>query len=181
MLFNDHAIDRSFYGDYGDYFSSNTVCLCHLDYPASNLTDRSSHLRLKDHEGVEYLMLANHMLSTLFPFVTTIAEDFAGFPTLALPTHLGGVGFNYRLGLGNPDFCESPLLLLDFEARLTRAFLWVLSTGFHLLKQGQDDSAWKVTDIVASLGNRRAPLGEKSIAFAESRKSAHRPRLRARR
>ena len=75
---------------------------------ASSLTDRFFHLHLKDHEGVEYLMLANHMLSTLFPFVTTIAEDFAGFPTLALPTHLGGVGFNYRLGLGNPDFCESP-------------------------------------------------------------------------
>jgi 1,4-alpha-glucan branching enzyme len=27
MLFKDHAIDRSFYGDYGDYFSSNTVSL----------------------------------------------------------------------------------------------------------------------------------------------------------
>lgn len=34
MLFNDHAINRAFYGDYEDYFSSNT-----------------------DHEGVEYLML----------------------------------------------------------------------------------------------------------------------------
>ncbi|KAL7414871.1 glycoside hydrolase superfamily [Mrakia frigida] len=122
MLFKDHAIDRAFYGDYGDYFSSNT-----------------------DHEGVEYLMLANHMLSTLFPFITTIAEDFAGFPTLCLPTRIGGLGFNYRLGLGNPNF-------------------W-----FGLLKEGVDESTkWKVTNIVASLGNRRAQLGENSIAFAES-------------
>lgn len=39
ILFKDHAATRAFSGDYAEYFSSET-----------------------DHAGIEYLMLANHML-----------------------------------------------------------------------------------------------------------------------
>ncbi|CED82984.1 1,4-alpha-glucan branching enzyme/starch branching enzyme II [Phaffia rhodozyma] len=115
------AVNQSWTGNYGQYFSSDT-----------------------DHAGVEYFMLANHIIKTLFPFVTTIAEDTAGFPTLALSTDIGGLGFDYRLTLG-------PAYHL-----------------FHLLKTEPDDANWSVRDIVASLGNRRLQLGEKTIAFVES-------------
>lgn len=52
-----------------------------------------------------FSLTAPRAQSTLFPFSTTIAEDFAGFPTLCLPTAIGGVGFEYRLALGNPHLC----------------------------------------------------------------------------
>lgn len=43
------------------------------------------------------------MLHDLYPFVITIAEDATGFACLCRPTSEGGVGFDYRLGMGLPD------------------------------------------------------------------------------
>ena len=33
----------------------------------------------------------------------TVAEDVSGMPTLCRPVREGGVGFDYRLGMGTPD------------------------------------------------------------------------------
>ena len=32
-----------------------------------------------------------------------MAEDVSGMPTLCRPVREGGVGFDYRLGMGTPD------------------------------------------------------------------------------
>ena len=51
-----------------------------------------------------YLMLANQLAHELLPSAVTIAEDVSGMPALCRPVAEGGVGFDYRLGMGLPDF-----------------------------------------------------------------------------
>lgn len=62
-------------------------------------------------------------------------------PTLGLPTEVGGVGFDYRLGMGLPD-------------------AWG-----KLIKEVRDEH-WRMNDIVASLCNRR--YTEATVAYVES-------------
>ena len=62
-------------------------------------------------------------------------------PGLARPTEEGGLGFDYRLAMGIPDY-------------------WI-----RLLKERQDED-WHLGDIYGMLLNRRA--GEKHIAYVES-------------
>ena len=81
MLYHHHGIDRGFSGSYSEYFS-----------PATNV------------DAVVYLMLANELAHALVPSAITIAEDVSGMPGLARPVGEGGVGFDYRLGMGLPDF-----------------------------------------------------------------------------
>lgn len=110
--------------------------------------------------------LVSGIQSTLFPFSTTIAEDFAGFPTLCLPTSIGGVGFDYRLALGDPHLCACPPTFSVQRRPLTDRST---SSGFNLLAEYSKGGAWPVQRIIATLGNRRTHLGEKSIGFVESR------------
>ena len=48
----------------------------------------------------------------------TVAEDVSGMPTLCRPVREGGVGFDYRLGMGTPDLwvklvgCQAALACL---------------------------------------------------------------------
>jgi len=51
MLYHSHGMGQGFSGDYNEYFGMNT-----------------------DTDSLIYLMLANHMLHSLYPQVTTIAE-----------------------------------------------------------------------------------------------------------
>lgn len=85
------------------------------------------------------------MIHSLYPEVTTIAEDVSGMPLLCASPEIGGVGFDYRLSMAVPD-------------------MWI-----KLLKHKSDD-AWDMGDIVHTLTNRRH--GEKSIAYAESHDQA---------
>ncbi len=57
--FNHRGIARGFSGDYNEYFSMEV-----------------------DVDALVYLMLANKMLHTTYPFLVTIAEDVSGMPTL---------------------------------------------------------------------------------------------------
>ena len=78
MLYHDHALGTDFTSD-GKYFSYNT-----------------------DTEAVTYLQLANELIRQVNPKAITIAEDMSGMPGMCLPIADGGIGFDYRLGMGLP-------------------------------------------------------------------------------
>jgi len=121
MLYHDHGLGAAF-TNYGMYFSENT-----------------------DTEAVTYLQLANELVHAINPRALTVAEDMSGMPGMCLPIKEGGIGFDYRLAMGVPDF-------------------WI-----KLLKEVRDEN-WDVGHIYHELTNRRA--GEKTIGYAESHDQA---------
>ncbi|CDF90165.1 ZYBA0S06-02190g1_1 [Zygosaccharomyces bailii CLIB 213] len=128
MLYLHHGVGESgsFSGDYNEYLSK----------------ERSG----VDHEAVAYLMLANDLVHELLPqSAITIAEDVSGYPTLCLPRSMGGIGFDYRLGMALPD-------------------MWI-----KLLRERRDED-WDMSFIVHTLTNRRH--GEKVVAYCESHDQA---------
>ncbi len=121
MLYRDHGLGTSF-GGYDQYFSMNT-----------------------DTEAVTYLQLANEMIRQVNPRAITIAEDTSALPGLALPLSQDGVGFDYRLAMGEPD-------------------MWI-----KLLKEVPDDY-WDMDHIYYELAGRRP--GEPVIGYCESHDQA---------
>lgn len=121
MLYLDHGLGRAF-TDYGKYFSANT-----------------------DDEAVTYLQLANELIRKVKPHAITIAEDMSGMPGMCLPISEGGIGFDYRLAMGEPD-------------------MWI-----KLIKEQRDEN-WSVGHILYELTSRRA--GEKYIGYVESHDQA---------
>jgi 1,4-alpha-glucan branching enzyme len=75
----------------------------------------------------------------------TIAEDVSGMPGLAKPVAEGGLGFDYRLAMGIPDY-------------------WI-----KLLKEKKDEQ-WQMGEIFSAMLNRRHQ--EKHIGYAESHDQA---------
>ncbi|XP_017202657.2 1,4-alpha-glucan-branching enzyme [Oryctolagus cuniculus] len=122
MLYHDHGVGKSFSGDYSEYFGLHV-----------------------DEDALVYLMLANHLVHTLYPDSITIAEDVSGMPALCSPILQGGGGFDYRLAMAIPD-------------------KWI-----QLLKEYKDED-WNMGNIVYTLTNRR--YLEKCIAYAESHDQA---------
>jgi len=98
-----------------------------------------------DHDAVTYLTLANDMLHQLYPHIITIAEDVSGMPALCRPVSEGGLGFDYRLGMGIPD-------------------MWI-----RVLKELRDED-WSMGHIVHTLTNRR--YRERTISYVESHDQA---------
>lgn len=98
-----------------------------------------------DWDVLTYLQLANELVHSLKTDAVTIAEDMSGMPGLCRPVHEGGIGFDYRLAMGIPDF-------------------WIKT-----LKHKQDEQ-WDMQELWTVLTNRRH--GEKTIAYAESHDQA---------
>jgi 1,4-alpha-glucan branching enzyme len=98
-----------------------------------------------DEDAVVYLQLANKVAHEVNPNALTIAEDVSGMVGLARPLEEGGIGFDYRLAMGIPDY-------------------WI-----KLLKEYRDEQ-WSMGEICHTLINRRR--GEKHIAYAESHDQA---------
>lgn len=121
MLYHDHGLGTAF-TDYSKYFSLNT-----------------------DIEAVTYLMLANELTHLFNPSATTIAEDMSAMPGMALPISSGGIGFDYRLSMGIPDF-------------------WIKQ-----LKEKTDNSL-DLLSLWWELTTRRP--GEKNIGYSESHDQA---------
>lgn len=101
-------------------------------------------------EGVEwdaitYLQLANKLIHSINPGAVTIAEDVTGMPGLAAAIKEGGMGFDYRLGMGIPDF-------------------WI-----RLLKENKDED-WDIHEMWRVMTNRLP--GVKTVAYAESHDQA---------
>lgn len=121
MLYFDHGLGKAF-TSYDDYFNQNV-----------------------DHEAVTFLRLANTLIKQVKPRSLTIAEDMSGMPGLAVPVKDGGLGFDYRMAMGVPDF-------------------WI-----KIIKEKSDDE-WNVGDIFHQLTSKR--LDEKVISYAESHDQA---------
>lgn len=121
MLFRSHGLGEDFSG-YESYYNMN-----------------------QDGDAICYLTLANKLIHELNPNAITIAEEVSGMPGLASKVQDGGIGFDYRMAMGIPDF-------------------WI-----KLIKEVKDED-WKVGHIFWELTNRRA--GEKTISYAESHDQA---------
>ncbi|MBF9238098.1 alpha amylase C-terminal domain-containing protein [Hymenobacter sp. BT683] len=98
-----------------------------------------------DEDAILYLQLATTLAHELKKGSLLIAEDMSGLPGLCRPIKEGGVGFDYRLAMGIPDF-------------------WI-----KLLKHTPDEH-WPLGELWHTLSNRRA--GEKTVAYAESHDQA---------
>lgn len=121
MMYLDHGLGKTF-TSYDDYFSGNV-----------------------DPDAVTYLQLANEVAHKINPQAITIAEDVSGMVGLARPVSEGGLGFDYRLAMGVPDY-------------------WI-----KLLKEKRDED-WNLQDLYHTLMNRRQH--EKHIGYAESHDQA---------
>ena len=121
MLYHDHGLGTSF--DCPEkYFSMNT-----------------------DTQAVTYLQLACEMVRQVNPKAILIAEDMSAMPGMCLPIADGGVGFDYRLAMGEPD-------------------MWI-----RLLKDTPDEH-WDLNSIYYELACRRP--GEKVVGYCESHDQA---------
>lgn len=121
MIYRDHGLGSSV-GSYDHYFGGNI-----------------------DEDAIAYLSLANTLIHDLRPDAITIAEEVSALPGLAAPREIQGVGFNYRLAMGVPDY-------------------WI-----KLLKHVPDED-WNVAEIWRELSARRAE--ERTIGYCESHDQA---------
>ncbi|MBQ2916562.1 MAG: alpha amylase C-terminal domain-containing protein [Clostridia bacterium] len=121
MLYHDHGLGTDFNSN-DRYFSLNTHT-----------------------EAITYLQLANELIRQVNPDAITIAEDMSGMPGMCLPIEDGGIGFDYRLGMGLPD-------------------LWIKT-----VKELRDED-WNIFKIWCDMCLRRP--GEKTIAYVESHDQA---------
>ena len=121
MLYLDHGLGSNF-DHYDKYFSMNT-----------------------DVDAMTYLMLANDLIHSYDPAAITIAEDMSGMPGMCLPIEKGGIGFDYRLSMGVPDF-------------------WI-----RIITEQRDED-WNMWQIFYELTQHRPK--EKQIGYAESHDQA---------
>ncbi|HYO08857.1 MAG TPA: alpha-amylase family glycosyl hydrolase [Tepidisphaeraceae bacterium] len=117
MMYLDHGLERAF-SSYDQYFDGNV-----------------------DRDAVAYLQLANELAHQVRPDAVTVAEDVSGMVGIGRPVPEGGLGFDYRLAMGVPDF-------------------WIKT-----LKEKSDEQ-WQLAEVWHELLNRRR--SEKHIAYAES-------------
>lgn len=121
MIYLDHGLGHAF-TSYDDYFGANV-----------------------DPDAVAYLMLANELAHAVKPQAITVAEDVSGMAGMARPVAEGGLGFDYRLAMGVPDY-------------------WI-----KLVKEKRDED-WPLEGLYHTLLNRRH--GEKHLGYAESHDQA---------
>lgn len=98
-----------------------------------------------DWDALKYLQLANTLVHQIKPGAVTIAEDMSGMPGLCRKINEGGVGFDFRLGMGIPDF-------------------WI-----KYLKEKKDED-WNIHELWSVMTNRR--FNEKTVAYTESHDQA---------
>ena len=121
MLYWDHGINKDF-TEYSLYYDGN-----------------------QGESAITYLALANRVIHQVDPEAITIAEDMSGMPGVASPLEYGGMGFDYRMNMGTPDY-------------------WI-----KLLKEKRDEE-WHVGDLFYELTNKREE--ERTISYAESHDQA---------
>lgn len=98
-----------------------------------------------DFSAINYVTLANDLIHTIKPNAITIAEDMSGIPGGCRKIEDGGLGFDYRLGMGIPDY-------------------WI-----KILKERADED-WDIFELYGVLSNRR--WKEKTISYCESHDQA---------
>lgn len=80
MLYYNHGLGQAF-SSYDDYYNGG-----------------------QDTNAITYLTLANKLIHKVNPHAITIAEEMSGMPGLASKVSDGGIGFDYRMAMGIPDF-----------------------------------------------------------------------------
>lgn len=105
-------------------------------------------------DAVTYLQLANKLVHTINPAAITIAEDVTGMPGLTSPLRDGGIGFNYRLGMGIPDFWVETL-------RSKRDEDWSMNDVWFVLNNRKPD----VNTVAYCESHDQSLVGDKTIAF----------------
>lgn len=121
MIYRNHGLNQDF-NNYNDYYNMN-----------------------QDSDAICYLTLANKLIHQINNSAITIAEEMSGLPELAMPFDDGGIGFDYRLAMGIPDF-------------------WI-----KYIKENRDET-WNGSHILYQMTNRR--IGEKTISYTESHDQA---------
>jgi len=121
MIYLDHGLGRDFLS-YDDYYNQNL-----------------------DVHAVAYLRAANMLIHQVNPNAITIAEEMSGFPGMASTIEYGGLGFDFRLAMGIPDF-------------------WI-----KIIKEVKDEN-WQVGDLFYRLTDKRAD--EQVISYVESHDQA---------
>jgi 1,4-alpha-glucan branching enzyme len=121
MLYLNHGLGQNF-TTYYDYYNFN-----------------------QDEDAITYLTLANRLIHQVNPNAVTIAEEMSGMPGLASPVKSGGLGFDYRLAMGIPDY-------------------WI-----KVIKEQKDEN-WHVGEIFYRLTDKRKD--EKTINYSESHDQA---------
>ncbi|MDR1654294.1 MAG: alpha amylase C-terminal domain-containing protein [Prevotellaceae bacterium] len=121
MLYRSHGLGEDF-SNYDSYYNLN-----------------------QDGDAICYLTLANKLIHELDSNHITVAEDMSGMPGLARKIEDGGIGFDFRLAMGEPDF-------------------WI-----KYIKEVREED-WKAGHIYWEMNNRR--LDERTISYAESHDQA---------
>lgn len=96
-------------------------------------------------DAIAYLQLANYLVHQYKQGAITIAEDMSGMPGCCRSQEIGGLGFDFRLAMGIPDY-------------------WI-----KLLKHRHDEE-WNMNELWSVLSNRR--YKERHVAYAESHDQA---------
>lgn len=121
MLYFDHGLGKAF-TSYDDYFNGGL-----------------------DQDAFTYFILANKLIHELNSNALSIAEEMSGLPGLATSQKDGGLGFDFRMAMGVPDF-------------------WI-----KLIKEYSDEQ-WDVGNIFHQLTSKR--MDEKVVSYAESHDQA---------
>jgi len=121
MIYFDHGLEKNF-TSYDEYFDGG-----------------------QDEDALTYLFLANKMIHSFKPDAITIAEEMSGMPGLAAPIEEKGLGFDYRLSMGVPDY-------------------WI-----KLVKETLDEN-WDMGKLIYELTQHRPE--EKIISYCESHDQA---------
>lgn len=121
MLYYDHGLSKDF-TEYKMYYDGN-----------------------QDMDAITYLVLANKLIHQVKPEAITVAEEMSGMPGTVAPIEDGGLGFDYRLAMGTPDY-------------------WI-----KIIKEVPDEK-WDVGSLFYELTRKRHD--EKTIGYAESHDQA---------
>ena len=79
-------------------------------------------------DAITYLQLANELIHSVNPNAITIAEEMSGMPGMCIPIKDGGIGFDYRLAMGIPDYWIKTLTEEKDEKRDMRRMWHELTT-----------------------------------------------------
>jgi 1,4-alpha-glucan branching enzyme len=121
MLYFDHGLSRDF-TNYSMYFDGQ-----------------------QDEDAISYLALANMLIHENDTASLSVAEEMSGYPGLAAKLSDGGLGFDYRMAMGTPDY-------------------WI-----KVIKEKTDEN-WNVAEMYYELTNKR--VEEKTLGYAESHDQA---------
>ena len=105
-------------------------------------------------DALVYLQLANKLIHQINTKAVTFAEDVTGMPGLCCPVHEGGIGFDYRLGMGIPDYWIKTLKEKQDEA-------WNLEEMYYVMLDRKFDSK----TVAYCESHDQALVGDKTLAF----------------